>query len=134
LKELHELNFKNDCWYSREHTWAKKVKNQVIIGISDYAQDQLGEIIFMQLPETGDAFEPESEFGFVESAKSVSELYIPLAGEMISINSSLEDKPEKINEAPFNEGWMIKIRPNDLKNIEQLMTADEYKKHIGLQE
>ncbi len=134
MKEFHELNFKSDRFYSKEHTWAKPENDQVVIGISDYAQDQLGDIIFVELPETGDVFDLEDDFGFVESAKSVSDLYIPLAGEAININSQLEDTPEKINEDPFGEGWMIKIIPDNLKALEPLMTADAYKKYIGGQE
>lgn len=132
MENVNELSFEIDCLYSKDHTWVKKKNDHVIIGISDYAQEQLGEIIFIQLPESGDSFMQDKEFGFVESAKSVSELYAPLAGEVIFINSELEDTPEKINEDPFGAAWMIKIIPDEFKDLERLMTAEKYKKYIGI--
>ena len=91
----------------------------------------MGEIIFVQLPTTGDAFEKDDEFGFVESAKSVSDLYIPIAGKIADVNSKLEDAPEVINQDPFGEGWMIKIIPDNEQDMGSLMSADAYKNNIG---
>ncbi len=131
MKELEETLFNSDCLYSKEHTWARKENGKIVVGISDYAQNQLGEIIFVELPSIDDVFEQDDEFGFVESAKSVSDLYIPLSGKISEVNSTLEDQPEIINNDPFGEGWMIKITPDNEQEMDSLLSADEYKKQIG---
>jgi glycine cleavage system H protein len=126
MKELSELSFPDDYRYSESHEWIKADGVKVKIGITDYAQDQLGDIVFVEMPEVGATFEKGAEFGTVESVKAVSELYIPIAGEVVAVNAALEDSPELINNSPYTDGWMIQVKPDDPSEIESLMTKDAY--------
>ena len=126
MKELSELSFPDDIRYSESHEWAKADGDKVKIGITDYAQDQLGDIVFVEMPEVGATFAKGAEFGTVESVKAVSELYIPVAGEIVAVNAALEDAPELINNSPYTDGWMIQIKPDDPSEIESLMAKDAY--------
>jgi glycine cleavage system H protein len=126
MKELSELNFPDDFRYSESHEWAKRDGDKVKIGITDYAQDQLGDIVFVEMPGVGETFGKGAEFGTVESVKAVSELYLPIAGEVVAVNAALEDAPELINESPYTDGWMIQVKPDDPSEIESLMTKDAY--------
>lgn len=126
MKELNELSFPDDLRYSESHEWVKAGGDTVKVGITDYAQDQLGDIVFVELPEVGAALEKGAEFGTVESVKAVSELYLPIGGEVVAVNSTLEDAPEKINKTPYAEGWMIELKPDDPAQIDNLMTKDAY--------
>jgi glycine cleavage system H protein len=126
MKELSELSFPDDFRYSESHEWVKADGVKVKIGITDYAQDQLGDIVFVEMPEVGATFEKGAEFGTVESVKAVSELYIPIAGEVVAVNAALEDSPELINNSPYTDGWMIQVKPDDPSEIESLMTKDAY--------
>ena len=96
------------------------------MGISDYAQDQLGDIVFMEMPEVGETFDKGAEFGTVESVKAVSELYMPVGGEIVAVNSALEDAPELINNTPYSDGWMIEVKADELAELEGLMTKGAY--------
>lgn len=125
-KSKDELNFRDDIFYFEEHTWAKIEDGKVKVGITDYAQDQLGDIIFIQLPEVGAEFQKGDEFGQAESAKTVSQLYMPIGGKIIETNETLENDPELVNNSPYDEGWMIVIEPNDLKEVDSLLTKDLY--------
>ena len=126
MKELSELNFPDDLKYTEDHEWSKLENDEVTIGICDYAQDQLGDVVFVELPQVGDAFDKGQEFGTVESVKAVSELFIPLSGEVTAINESLEDTPELVNSEPYTGGWMIKIKPVDMADLDALLTKDAY--------
>lgn len=126
MKELDELKFPEDVRYSADHEWAIGEGDLYIIGISDFAQDQLGDIVYVELPEVGAVLEKGDEFGTVESVKAVSELYMPLSGEVTEINAELEDNPEQVNDDPYDGGWMIKIRPSDAGQIDQLMDRQAY--------
>ena len=126
MKELNELSFPDDIRYSESHEWAKADGAKVKIGITDYAQDQLGDIVFVEMPGVGETFAKGAEFGTVESVKAVSELYIPIAGEVVAVNPALEDAPELINNSPYTDGWMLEIKPDDPSEIESLMTKDAY--------
>jgi glycine cleavage system H protein len=126
MKEISELNFPNDRLYSESHEWAKAEGDQVKIGISDYAQDQLGDIVFVELPEVGDSFEKGAEFGTVESVKAVSELYMPFAGKIVAVNTTLEDSPELVNTSPYAEGWMIEVKADNRAEMDELMPHDAY--------
>ena len=126
MKELNELSFPDDIRYSESHEWAKADGAKVKIGITDYAQDQLGDIVFVEMPGVGETFAKGAEFGTVESVKAVSELYIPIAGEVVAVNPALEDAPELINNSPYTDGWMLEIKPDDPSEIEKLMTKDAY--------
>ena len=126
MKEISELNFPDDLKYTEDHEWSKLENGEVAIGICDYAQDQLGDVVFVELPQVGDAFDKGQEFGTVESVKAVSELFIPLGGEVTAINESLEDTPELVNSEPYTGGWMIKIKPADVSELDGLLTKDAY--------
>lgn len=113
MKEINELNFKDNLRYSDDHEWAKHTDGVARIGISDYAQNQLGDIVFVELPEIGDEFEKGQEFGTVESVKAVSELYMPVGGEITAVNEALEDAPELVNNDPYSGGWMVEVKMKD---------------------
>lgn len=113
MKEVSELNFPDDLRYSDDHEWAKESDGVVRVGISDYAQNQLGDIVFVELPEVGETFEKGQEFGTVESVKAVSELYMPVGGEITAVNEALEDAPELVNNDPYAGGWMVDVRLQD---------------------
>jgi len=126
MKEISELNFPDDLKYTEDHEWSKLENGEVTIGICDYAQDQLGDVVFVELPQVGDALDKGQEFGTVESVKAVSELFIPLGGEVTAVNESLEDTPELVNSEPYTGGWMIKLKPADASELDGLMTKDAY--------
>ncbi len=126
MKELNDLNLPEDVRYTEDHEWTKASGDHVIVGISDYAQDQLGEIVFVELPEVGDSFSQGDEFGSVESVKAVSEIYLPISGEIAEINESLEDAPELVNESCYEKGWLVKIKPSDASQMDNLMDKTAY--------
>jgi len=126
MKEMSDLNLPDDVKYTKDHEWAKLSDGIVTIGINDYAQDQLGEIVFVELPEVGDSFSKGDEFGSVESVKAVSEIYIPISGEIVQINEGLEEAPELVNESCYEKGWLIKVKPDDLSEMDTLMDKTAY--------
>ncbi len=126
MKEIDELVIPGDVHYAEDHEWARLEEDEVRIGINDYAQDQLGDIVFVELPQVGDAFEKGDEFGTVESVKAVSELYMPVGGEIVAVNEDLEDSPELVNQEPYEGGWMILVKPTDKDEWDDLMTKDVY--------
>ena len=126
MKELSELNFPDDVRYAESHEWARSEGDKVKVGISDYAQDQLGDIVFVELPEVGDTLGKSEEFGTVESVKAVSELYMPVSGEIVAVNSSLEDSPEKVNNTPYGDGWMIEVKADNPSELDGLMSKEAY--------
>ncbi|MBW2023442.1 MAG: glycine cleavage system protein GcvH [Deltaproteobacteria bacterium] len=130
MKELEELVISEDVRYTKDHEWAKREGELVKCGISDYAQDQLGDIVYVELPQVGDEFEQGSEFGTVESVKAVAELYMPVSGEIVEINTALEDSPQLVNQDPYGEGWMIKVRLKDSAELDGLMNAEQYKEML----
>lgn len=126
MKAIEELDLSGDVRYTKDHEWAKAEEDKVRVGLSDYAQDQLGDIVFVELPEEGETFEKGETFGTVESTKAVAELYMPVGGEVIAVNGELVGLPELVNESPYDKGWMIDIKPNDLAELDELMTIDTY--------
>ncbi len=126
MKDISDLNLPDDLKYSKDHEWAKLDGDIVTIGINDYAQDQLGEIVFVELPEEGDTFSKGDEFGSVESVKAVSEIYIPISGEIVGINEDLEDAPEQVNESCYDGGWLIKVKPEDPSEFDALLDKASY--------
>ena len=126
MKDINDVILPDDIHYAESHEWAKAEGDNVKVGISDYAQDQLGDIVFVEMPEVGESFDKGAEFGTVESVKAVSELYMPVGGEIVAVNSALEDSPELINNAPYSDGWMIEVKANDPAELEALMTKDAY--------
>ncbi len=126
MKEINELNLPEDVKYTKDHEWAKADGDTVTIGINDYAQDQLGEIVFVEMPAAGDSFSAEEEFGSVESVKAVSEMYMPISGEIVAVNEDLEDAPEKVNKDCYQSGWIIKVKASDLSELDALMDKAAY--------
>jgi glycine cleavage system H protein len=126
MKELEEVILPEDVRYAEDHEWAKPEGDTYRIGIDDYAQDQLGDIVFVELPQVGDTFAKGDEFGTVESVKAVSELYMPIGGEVTAVNANLEDAPELVNDSPYEKGWMITVKPSDPSEYEALMTKQAY--------
>lgn len=126
MKEINELNLPDDVRYSKEHEWARSKDGSIFIGVSDYAQDQLGDVVFVELPQIGDTFGTGEEFGTVESVKAVSELYMPIGGEIVSINDALEGNPELVNKNPYEEGWMIEVKPDNMDEMDALMEKADY--------
>ncbi len=126
MKEIGDLLLPEDVRYAEDHEWAGQTGENIRIGISDYAQDQLGDIVFVELPAVGDVFAKGDEFGTVESVKAVSELYMPLGGKIAAVNPALEDAPEKVNTAPYTDGWMIEVEPEDPAEFQALMDKEAY--------
>ncbi len=124
------MNLPKDLLYSEEHEWVKKEGNQVRIGITDFAQSELGDIVFVELPEVGDEIEADEPFGSVESVKTVSELYAPLSGKIVEINEELEDSPEFVNESPYEKAWMIVLEPSDESEFEDLLSDEDYQSFV----
>ena len=125
MKELNELHLPDDLRYTDEHEWARISGDTARIGVSDYAQDQLGDIVFVELPAVGDTIARGEVFGTLESVKAVSELYLPLSGEVVAVNTALTDAPELINQDPY-AAWIIEVRPTDAGEYDQLLTAAAY--------
>ena len=125
MKELNELHLPDDLRYTDEHEWARITGDTARIGVSDYAQDQLGDIVFVELPAVGDTIARGEVFGTLESVKAVSELYLPLSGEVVAVNTALTDAPELINQDPY-AAWIIEVRPTDAGEYDQLLTAAAY--------
>ena len=126
MKEISELQLPGDIRYAEDHEWAKSQGDVLRVGISDYAQDQLGDIVFVELPQAGDRLKKGDEFGTVESVKAVSELFMPVSGEITAVNGALEDAPELVNTAPYSDGWMIDVKPDDPSELDALMDRDAY--------
>lgn len=126
MKDINELELPEDVSYGEDHEWARLEGKNVRVGVSDYAQDALGDITFVELPEEGDTFEKGEEFGTVESTKAVSELFMPVGGEIVSVNQELGESPELVNQDPYGNGWMVMVKPEDPAEIDDLMTKDDY--------
>lgn len=115
------MNLPKDLRYSKEHEWVKDEDGKVRIGITEFAQDELGDIVFVELPEVGDELELDEPFGSVESVKTVSELYAPVSGKVVEVNEELEDSPELVNESPYEGAWMVVVELDDSSQLEELM-------------
>jgi glycine cleavage system H protein len=121
------MNVPDDLRYSSDHEWARTVGDRIRVGITDYAQDALGDVVFVDLPEVGAAVAPGGLIGEVESTKSVSEIYAPVAGEVVAVNTSLADAPEQLNADPYGEGWICELTPGDPAAVEALLDAAAYR-------
>jgi glycine cleavage system H protein len=127
---LSDTEIPENLRYSREDEWARQDNGRVVIGITDYAQQQLGDIVFVELPEVGSMLSRGEPFGVIESVKAVSDLYAPISGEVIDVNSELADRPEAVNEACYSEGWMLAVSPGDASGVEDLLEADGYRRYV----
>ena len=125
------MNVPTDLKYTKDHEWVKVDGDIVTVGITDFAQSELGDIVYVEVDTLDEELEADAVFGTVEAVKTVSDLFLPLAGEIIEFNESLEEEPEKVNDDPYGEGWMIKIKVADTSDLETLLSADEYKEIIG---
>jgi glycine cleavage system H protein len=120
----------DDRRYLASHEWAHPEDGAVRVGISDFAQDELGDVVFVEYPAEGDHLDAEAAFGVVESIKAVSDLYMPVAGTVLETNDALLDAPELVNEDPYGDGWMLLVEPDDEEDLEELMTAEEYREQV----
>ena len=122
----------SDLRYTKDHEYVAKTEDAGVyrVGITDYAQGELGDIVYLELPEVGDAFGPHDTFGTVEAVKAVSDLYMPVDGEIVAVNVALNDDPSLVNSDPYGDGWMIEVRVSDEAAVERLMSAEEYGEHI----
>ena len=125
------MEFPEELKYTKEHEWVLIEAGTATVGITDYAQDQLGDIVFVELPAVGDKVSKEDAFGVVESVKAVSDIYAPLSGKVIEVNDDLPDDPEMLNEDPYGDGWIIRIELTDPEEIEDLMTSAEYEQYVA---
>tara|TARA_B100000676_G_C17870597_1_gene728388 strand:- start:230 stop:607 length:378 start_codon:yes stop_codon:yes gene_type:complete len=124
------MNIPNDIKYTKEHEWVSLDGETVTIGITDYAQSQLGDIVFVEFPDINSEINQNETFGVIEAVKTVADLFAPVSGEIIEVNSSLEDSPNFINSDPYGSGWIIKVKINDPNEYDGLMSYDNYKEHI----
>lgn len=125
------MNFPTNIKYTSEHEWIRLEGEEAYVGISDYAQDQLGDIVFVDIPTEGETLAKGDTFGTIEVVKTVSDLFMPVGGEVIEINPNLEDQPELVNKDPYGEGWLIRIKPSDLTDMDDLLDAAAYKQLIN---
>jgi glycine cleavage system H protein len=119
-------NVPEDLHYSKDHEWVRVEGDTAVVGITDHAQDQLGDVVYVELPKAGEDFAAHESFGSVESVKAVSEIFTPVSGKVAEANDSLNDEPEKVNQDPYGEGWMIKIKMTTRGEVDSLLTAAEY--------
>lgn len=125
------MNIPADLKYTKDHEWVRIEGDVVTVGITDFAQGELGDIVYVEVETVDETLEAEEIFGTVEAVKTVSDLFLPVSGEIIEFNTLLEDEPEKVNTDPYGEGWMIKIKCSDTSQIDQLLSAEDYKTLIG---
>ena len=131
MKEISQLVLPEDVKYATDHEWARVVGDEVVIGLADYAQDQLGDIVFVELPAEGDSFDKGEEFGTVESVKAVSELYMPIGGEVVAVNEALEDDPALVNTDPYGEGWLVRVKPADMSEFNAMLDKAAYQASLN---
>ena len=125
------MNIPAELKYTKDHEWVRIEGGEAVIGITDFAQSELGDIVFVEVETEGDSIESEEIFGSVEAVKTVSDLFMPLSGEVISFNSELEDAPEVVNSDPYGEGWMIRVKISDASEVDALLSAEQYKDLIS---
>jgi glycine cleavage system H protein len=124
------MNVPDDLKYTREHEWARVKGSRVTVGITDFAQDQLGDVVFVELPSVGDEVKKGEAFGVVESTKAVSDLFAPVSGKVVEVNDPLVDAPETINEEPYEDGWLVVIEASDPKELGELLDGAAYRKFV----
>lgn len=130
-RHVSDYDFPEDLLYTQDDEWIRREGDHVVIGISDFAQNQLGDIVFVELPELGTQTEIGVAFGTIESVKAVSDLCAPLSGEVLAINDALEDAPERVNESCYEDGWLISLRPSDPSQLDALLDADGYRASVA---
>src|SRR5690625_2375871 len=131
MRRYNHMSLPTDLLYSKDHEWVRREGSDVRIGVTDFAQSELGDIVFVELPEVGETLEANEPFGSVESVKTVSELYAPISGTVVEVNEGLEDNPEHINESPYEQAWMIVLEPSDDAELDELLSPEQYQAHIS---
>jgi glycine cleavage system H protein len=124
-------NVPEGLYYSKDHEWLRVEGETGTVGITDHAQHSLGDVVYVELPKTGETFAAHDTFGSVESVKAVSELFLPIAGEVTEVNESLSDEPEKVNNDPYGDGWMLRVKLSNRGEVDSLLSAAEYEDYIG---
>jgi glycine cleavage system H protein len=125
------MNLPDDLRYTKEHEWVRVSGRIATIGISDHAQDRLGDVVYIELPKEGDEVKKDEAFGVIESVKAVSDLFSPVNGRIVEVNDPLLDSPGIVNDDPYEEGWMIKVQMSDPSDVEELMSAEEYEEFVA---
>jgi glycine cleavage system H protein len=125
------MNIPAELRYTKDHEWAKLDGDVITVGITDYAQGELGDVVYVDLPAIGDAVDKDESFGSIEAVKAVADLFSPVGGEVVEVNEALQDAPETINKDPYGDGWMVKMKLSNVSQYEELMDADAYETHIG---
>ncbi len=125
------MNIPSELKYTKDHEWIKIDGDELTVGITDFAQSELGDIVYVEVETVDETLDIEEVFGTVEAVKTVSDLFLPVSGEIIAFNELLEDEPEKVNSDPYGEGWMVKIKASDVSQFDSLLSADDYKAIIG---
>ncbi|MFC2412019.1 MAG: glycine cleavage system protein GcvH [Bacteroides sp.] len=125
------MNFPDELRYSADHEWVRLQGEEAVIGITDFAQSELGDIVFVDVDKEGENLKAGEVFGSIEAVKTVSDLMMPIAAEVLELNPALEESPELVNKNPYGQGWIIRVKPANPKDIEGLMSAEDYKKHIA---
>jgi glycine cleavage system H protein len=125
------MNIPSELKYTKDHEWVKVDGDTITIGITDFAQSELGDIVYVEVETLDETLDAEEVFGTVEAVKTVSDLFLPVSGEIIAFNESLEDEPEKVNTDPYGDGWMIKVKCSDLSQLDDLLSAEDYKNLVG---
>lgn len=125
------MNFPEELKYTKEHEWVRVEGDVATIGVTDFAQSELGDVVFVEIETEGESLDKDEVFGTVEAVKTVSDLFMPVSGEVIEVNASLEDNPEAVNESPYGEGWMVKIKMSDPSEADDLMDSASYKEMTG---
>jgi glycine cleavage system H protein len=130
MKDVSELKFPEELGYVESHEWVRTEGGRARIGITDYAQDQLGDVVYVELPAVGKSFAKGAPFGSVESVKAVSELYMPIGGTVVEINAALENSPELVNTGPYDQGWMIVVEPSQAEDLKALLSVQAYREKL----
>lgn len=126
------MNIPSELKYSKDHEWIRIEGDSITIGITDFAQSELGDIVYVEVETLDETLEKDEVFGTVEAVKTVSDLFLPVSGKIIEFNENLEDEPEKVNTDPYGEGWMIKVKCSDISQLEDLLSAQDYKTILGV--
>ena len=129
-RRVNKGMYPNEYLYSREHEWVRVEDDVCVLGITEYAQQELGEVVFVELPEIGQVFDANDELGTIESVKAVAEVYTPVAGEIVEVNDAVVDDPELLNEDPHAEGWLVKIRFSSAADLKSLLNAEQYEEFV----
>ncbi len=125
------MNFPENLKYSKDHGWIKVESDTAVVGITDFAQSELGEIVYVDINTEGDTLDKDAVFGSIEAVKTVSDLFMPAGGEVLEVNAELEDRPELVNQSPYNDGWIIKIKLTDAGELDELLSAADYRNLVG---